>query len=247
MVLPIEDLVQIAKSKGAKVLVDGAHGLQSQDLSGLSSLGADFYVSNCHKWLSNPKGVAFLYAAKEHTSVIKPAVISHGFNEGFTSNFVWDGTRDYSNMVVLPLTLKWWEQVDHDLARAYCRGLLRSAVDLLCSQWGTSTHVPMEFYSHMACVQVPHSSLPPGSYQAKDDGSVEYKCTSTHSKMIQDALHYHFKIECPIKTLEHKSYVRISAMVYNVIEDYETLSRAISSLRWSPEGSLLPSTSADAR
>jgi isopenicillin-N epimerase len=247
MVLPIKELVQIAKSRGAKVLIDGAHGLQSQDLSNISSLGCDFYVSNCHKWLSNPKGVAFMYAAKEHTSIIKPAVISHGFNEGFTSNFVWDGTRDYSNMVLLPLTLKWWEQVDHERARSYCRKLLQSAVDLLSSRWGTTTHVPMEFYSHMACVQVPHSSIPPGSYHVNDDGSIEYKCNSTHSKMIQDALHYHFKIECPIKTLEKKSYVRISAMVYNVIGDYETLSDAVSNLRWSSEVEFLPPTSAGSR
>ncbi len=58
-VMPVRQLVDLCHAHGAAVLVDGAHSLGSLDLD-VPALGADFYVSNAHKWLGAPKGVAFL-------------------------------------------------------------------------------------------------------------------------------------------------------------------------------------------
>jgi isopenicillin-N epimerase len=46
------------------VFVDGAHALGSLPLN-LNELNASFYVANAHKWLSNPKGCAFLWVRKD--------------------------------------------------------------------------------------------------------------------------------------------------------------------------------------
>lgn len=73
-----------------KVLVDGAHALGALPLN-ISSLDPDFYVSNAHKWLCCPKGVAFLYVRRELQSQVRPVVVSHGFGSGFSSEFVWTG------------------------------------------------------------------------------------------------------------------------------------------------------------
>jgi hypothetical protein len=98
----------------------------------------------------------------------------------------------------------------------------------------------------MACVQLPPSCLPPGAVSSGGDGSgLVYKCTSTHGKMLQDSLHYGFRIECPVKTLpgpcgNPRSYVRISAMVYNTLEDYKRLADCVGKISWTDEGAFVP-------
>jgi isopenicillin-N epimerase len=255
ILMPVEDIVSgiRARAPRAVVIVDGAHGLASQDLAPLLSLPdgdprkPDIYISNAHKWLCSPKGLAVMYASPAVAARVRAAVISHGWGSGFTSEFMWDGARDYSAAVSLPTLLDWWEVRAGGLAaaRAYCRQLLRDAVALLLAEFGqgTTTHVPAELYSHMACVELPASCLPPGAI--RPDGS--YACTSVHSKMLQDALHYAFRIECPVKTLPGptgagapRSYLRISAMVYNDLDDFRTLARAVARIRWSEDGVLDP-------
>lgn len=86
--VPIQKIAKIAKEYGIKVLVDGAHGLLIQDLNmkELSASGIDFYVANAHKWMSSPRGAAFLYCDSEElrNSILRlPAVISHGIDDGF--------------------------------------------------------------------------------------------------------------------------------------------------------------------
>lgn len=53
VVFPISEMAALAKSRGARVLIDGAHGLGSLDLDlgSLSRSGVDYYVTNAHKWL----------------------------------------------------------------------------------------------------------------------------------------------------------------------------------------------------
>lgn len=93
--LPVQRLVELCHSRGVPVLIDGAHGLGQLPLD-MTAIGADYYLSNGHKWLCCTKGTAFMYVAKEKQAQTLPLIKSHGFGAGFTSNFIWDGCRDYS-------------------------------------------------------------------------------------------------------------------------------------------------------
>lgn len=51
--LPFERLTKLCREKGVLSLIDGAHGVGHMKLD-LGALDADFFVSNCHKYVPPP-------------------------------------------------------------------------------------------------------------------------------------------------------------------------------------------------
>ncbi len=225
--MPLERLCDVAREKGALTLVDGAHGLMAHELNFSGSLRcADYYVSNCHKWLGSPKGVGFLWAAPSPegdssspaTNLPKPLIISHGYDQGVWSGFVWDGCRDYSSALTLPLLLQFWEDgLGLERSRQYMKSTLDSATELLTHAWmplgGGRRICSGELHGPMALVSLP--------------AFLGRAATSADAKKVQDALHLSFRVEVPVKCLNDELWVRISASVYNEMKDYETLARVI--------------------
>ncbi len=90
----------------------------------LSSLGADWYTSNAHKWLYAPKGTAFLYAAPGAAHGLIPLAVSHFNHLGFPDCFDYVGTRDVTAWFALPAAIAFVERfgaakiVDHNFALA---------------------------------------------------------------------------------------------------------------------------------
>ncbi|KAI2507712.1 cysteine desulfurase [Fragilaria crotonensis] len=229
--LPVERLAKRAKEAGMLTLVDGAHGLLAQDIDFDQLPSVDIYLSNGHKWLSCPRGVAFLYCANEEireTILRKPAVISHGLDDGYLSRFIWDGTRDYAAQLALPAVLDLWTKADPRVVRSWMHSKLTDAIRLIAESWhpmyandiddwaGKVTLGSMEMHSPMALVRLPPifcgSSLNPK--------------TSTDAKQIQDYL-YDNKIEVPIKCINGVLYVRLSCHIYNELREYDRLAQVM--------------------
>jgi len=142
--MPVKKLASAMKQvvKDALVVVDGAHGLLAQDtnVADLFSAGVDVYLSNGHKWLSAPRGVAFMAIADASlaASVLRrPAIVSHGVDEpDLFSRFVWDGCRDYSAALSIPAVLDYWHEPAR--VRRKCRELLREGIQRLAESWHPS-------------------------------------------------------------------------------------------------------------
>ncbi|XP_078068476.1 uncharacterized protein LOC144493440 isoform X1 [Mustelus asterias] len=211
---PLPEIINICHKRGTKVLIDGAHALGVTDLK-VSSLGADYYTSNCHKWFCSPKGCAFLYVKKELQSCLQPLVISHGFGFGFSSEYIWTGLRDYSAFLALHTVLDFWESVGLERIRGYIQDLMSQAVDLLVNRWKTGLLAPREMFGSMACVQLPECLL--------KDGYANYE----QAEIIQNVLYSQYNIEVPVKALGGKLYVRISIHIYNELKQYQKLADAI--------------------
>lgn len=67
---PVEDIIPLAHSLGAKVLVDGSQGAVHGPQN-LTALGADFYTLTGHK-LYGPTGIGLLYARAELLDAMPP-------------------------------------------------------------------------------------------------------------------------------------------------------------------------------
>jgi len=148
--LPLEPLIALARSRGARVIVDGAHAPGLVPLR-LDALQPDAYVGNLHKWLCCPRGSAFLWVGQRWVQRLRPLVVSHGANAPvqpgvcrFHLEHDWLGTADPTPWLALPQVLRlfqwptppqWPQRMADNAARAQ-RGrgwLLEALLEANCA------------------------------------------------------------------------------------------------------------------
>lgn len=211
-----------------KIIVDGAHAPLQVELN-FNALPPEsqptVFVGNLHKWFSSPKSAGFFWVRAADMDRMHSVVLSHGAGEGLLSEFIWDGTRDYGAYLSIPAIVDFWEQQGCDRVRGYCSRLLASAAAMLTDAFRSrrvARHSPF-----MSLVELP---------EQLQDGFIT-------AKYIQDNLHDVFRVEVPVKRIENRFYLRISAFVYNSQEEYVYLREAILSIaeKWvaSPERAVL--------
>ncbi|HEX6644617.1 MAG TPA: aminotransferase class V-fold PLP-dependent enzyme [Gemmatimonadales bacterium] len=70
-IMPIRELVEMARPRGIEVLVDGAHAFAHFPFT-RDELGCDYYGTSLHKWLLAPIGTGFLYVSKSKQKRVWP-------------------------------------------------------------------------------------------------------------------------------------------------------------------------------
>ena len=223
LVFPIARLVRELKARGVDTLVDGAHAPGSVPLN-LKKLGAAFYTGNLHKWVCAPKGAAFLWAREDKQNDLQPAVISHGNNRprsgysAFQDRFDWCGTFDPSPWFCVGEAIRWmgkllpggWREL-----RRRNRELAVNARRLLCKRLGVEAPCPESMLGFMAAIPLPEKFQ-----DAPRGGKIDAE---------QLRLYDRFGIEVPFNRAgsPEKRYVRISAQIYNSMEEYAYLAEAL--------------------
>jgi isopenicillin-N epimerase len=174
-----------------------------------------------------PKGAGFLFVREDRRAGIHPIVISHGLNSTRTDRsrfhleFDWPGTFDPTAFLAAGESLRFipslvpggWPEImrrNHELA-------LR-ARDILCRALKIDPPAPDHMLGSMAAVPIP-------------DGKPDDKA-SPFGDPLQDALFDQFRIEVPVMPWPSppKRLLRISAQLYNKIDEYSKLADAIGRL-----------------
>lgn len=210
--LPIAPLIRRARDRGILTVIDGAHGPGQLPLA-LDELGADFYAGNCHKWLLAPKGSAFLHARRERQEMLKPLVVSWGWEpetpgpSRFVDEQEWQGTRDPAAWLAVPAAIAFQREHGWDAVRAGCHELLREArrrVEALTGQPALVADDPA-LYAQMCSLPLPEC----------DDAR------------LQELLRREHGIEIPVQRWNGRPLIRISIQGYNTEADVEALARAL--------------------
>ena len=254
-VMPIKKLIDLCKSKRPDIvcIVDAAHGLGSvRDFNFMSDRlltpNIDLMITNCHKWFCGPKGTALLYRSERLVSnplmQLRPSVQSHGINSGFNSEFSWTGLKNYANFLGLYATYLIWTDClgGFDNVINYCTNLARNAAQLLQTMWSTRCLVSPELCSTMVNVQLPErfirsvliqslsgnlNDATNGEILKLQDLNQRISLKYSEAEIIQNFLYHNFKIEVPVKALNDVLYVRISAHIYNNLDDYSYLASVV--------------------
>ena len=158
VIFPVARIAAAARAQGIPVLVDGAHAPGMLDLD-VPSLGVDWYVGNCHKWLCAPKGAAFIWADPARQEGLHPTVISHDLGKGYTFEFDKIGTRDASAWLSVPAALDFHAACGGAQMRQRCHDVAVAEGRALAARWGTETGAPDALFGTMSTVRLP-GSLP---------------------------------------------------------------------------------------
>src|ERR1044072_211542 len=73
-VLPLREIVDLCKSNGTRLLIDGAQSVGVLPLN-LAKSGVDSYAFTSHKWLCGPEGVGGLFVSREMLEDLQPAFV----------------------------------------------------------------------------------------------------------------------------------------------------------------------------
>lgn len=223
VILPVAQICAEARARGIATLVDGAHA-PGQIAVHIDSIGADFYVGNCHKWLCAPKGAGFLHARPEHHGMLDATVISWGYAEGtgghsgfdaylgrtlFERRMQWQGTRDLAAWLAVPAAIEFQARHDWPTVRARCHELARHALYSLTRRYGLKPVARDDDWAQMVAIPVP----------AQDPES------------LRKRLYDESGIEIPVTTHGDRVFIRLSVQGYNSPQDVEHL-LAAPALRW---------------
>jgi isopenicillin-N epimerase len=212
LVFPVARLASLARSRGVRVLVDGAHAPGQLELD-IPALGADWYVGNCHKWLFAARGCGFLWAGSDAQAGLHPVAVSHAYGQSFTAEFDWTGTRDFSGWLAIGAALDFVAEIGVTRMREHNHRLAIEIGERLARAWRTELDGPAPLHASMIGVRLPQRLQALGP----PDGN-------TARRLMAQLLAEHDTVVA-INPMSGALWARISAQIYNVAEDCERLAR----------------------
>ena len=221
--MPFEKLVDSLQKGDVDVLLDAAHGPGIVPLD-LREIDAAYCTGNCHKWLCTPKGSAFLHIRTDRKKMVRPLSISHGASfegtdqEKFEFEFGWPGTQDPTPWLCIPLAIDFLEGLVEGgwpTIMERNRSLALEGRKILCEALGTTEPVPSSLVSSIASVEMPGEG---------EVGPMSMEGDPYHNYLLDE-----FGIQVPVFPWRHHSrrYIRISAQLYNSVEEYEFLAECL--------------------
>jgi len=220
LVLPARELCAEARRRGVVTVVDGAHALAMIDLD-VEAVGADYYGSNCHKWLLAPTGSGFLYARPDALDRLAPLHVSWGWpildrarqdeRDEFGSTprirqLEFEGTRDVCPWLAVPEAIDFQEQLGLDAIRGRIEELVRHTRRVIA--------LPPETPEHPAL----HGSLT--AFRLPDGIDLA---------ALRRGLWEKHRIEAPVIEKPDRAMVRVSTHFYTTEREVDRLAESLRS------------------
>jgi len=210
LVLPVKEIADACHRRGVPVLVDGAHAPGSIAVD-IPSLGVDWYGANLHKWAHAPRSCGILWAAPDRQASLHHPIVSWGRGGGFHKEFEVVATSDPSACLAAPEGIALLREWGFPAVLAYMHHLAWESLGLLTSRWKTAIGTPQSMIGAMVTVPLPDSA-----------GS-----TDEDADRLRLALLVEDRIEVQLHAWRGRLWVRISAQVYNDLDDVRHLANAV--------------------
>ncbi|MFB7249829.1 aminotransferase class V-fold PLP-dependent enzyme [Microbacterium sp. NPDC056234] len=208
--LPTRRITELARERGIRVLVDGAHApglIADAALHG----GGDWWFGNMHKWPCAPRGSALLVTTDADRQELWPLIDSWGAPEPFPGRFDTQGTIDATTYLSTPAAIAFIE-------REYGWSRTRAAMSVLADEGAARIAAAMQPYvSEDARVLLP---MPVDSMRLirLPDGLGK---TREEADALRMALFDLAGVETAFTSFEGHGYFRLSVHLYTESSDFD--------------------------
>ncbi len=103
-ILPVKELIAMARAKGVATFVDGAHAFAQFPFT-RDELDVDYYGTSLHKWLLAPIGTGFLYVRKDKIEPMWPLMAGNPGQEADIRKYEEIGTHPAANHNAISVSL----------------------------------------------------------------------------------------------------------------------------------------------
>jgi isopenicillin-N epimerase len=198
--MPVERVAEVGRSRGVPVIVDGAHAPALLD----RPVVGDYWTGNLHKWPCAPRGTGVLYVAPDRQHTVVPAVASWADPLGFPRSFDTPGTIDATAWLAAPTSLDLLASLGFGDHRKELGGLVEAGAESIADAMGEEVVDVGASAPTMRLVSLPAglvidepSALRLGAVLAARSGA-----------------------EVSITSYGDRGFLRLSAHLYNAIDDY---------------------------
>ncbi|XP_063422562.1 uncharacterized protein LOC134707021 isoform X3 [Mytilus trossulus] len=175
-------------------------------------------IGNLYKWLYTPRGCAILHVKRIHHDLIFPVVTSLGYQTSLTDSFINQGTRDDSAYSVIPEAIHFHRKIGgFDKLHEYAESILSKVVSMLTSSWKTDV-LAMPEDMKAPCISVVRLPELPGYTLPQDE---HFLRRLFHQRCKE------YKVVSSFVIINSVFYCRLCVNVYNTLEDYCRLDKAI--------------------
>ncbi|NNE35237.1 MAG: aminotransferase class V-fold PLP-dependent enzyme [Rhodothermales bacterium] len=99
-ILPVKEVVKMARKYDIPVIVDGAHSFAHWDFTN-ADMDCDYYATSLHKWLYAPHGTGMLYVRKDKIKNLWPMMAANEAQDENIRKFEEIGTHPAANHLAI--------------------------------------------------------------------------------------------------------------------------------------------------
>jgi selenocysteine lyase/cysteine desulfurase len=164
-IMPVRDIVAMARPKGIAVFVDGAHAFAHFPFD-RDALDCDYYGTSLHKWLLAPIGTGFLYVRRDRIPGLWPMMAAPAAMDANIRKYEEIGTHPAANHNAISVALTFHQAIGADRKVARLRYLRdRWAVPLLAESDRVKVLTPLNSPDSAAIGFVTIAGLDPARLQ----------------------------------------------------------------------------------
>jgi isopenicillin-N epimerase len=214
LVVPVAEIVALARARNVDVLVDAAHSWGQLELT-VGSLGADFVGFTLQKWIAGPVGLGAVYIRKNRLAAIDPMMGDEDNPRDSVLSRVHSGTVNFAAALTAPAALDFHDRIGPANKAARLRYLRDRWVTAVRGLRGVQILTPDD------------RDLAAGITSFRLNGGV----TSDQNQRLIETLRAGYGLLTARRTgIARGDCVRVTPAVYNSAADVDRLAAAIKEL-----------------